>query len=167
MSECSKYGAGKPACRAIGKRPSMPFRDSIAGLTAFVFAAGIFIMAGSYPPSTALFPRAVALFMMVAAGLLTVRGFFRSSPHDPLPRKTLLLIAAVILLTLVYIVCVDYLGFITSSLVFIPVTAYLLGARNLLLMAVTAVIFISAIAFLFKIVFGVPLPPEYISRLFG
>jgi hypothetical protein len=164
---CSKYEAGKPACRAIGKRSSMPFRDSVAGLTAFAFAAAVFFMAGSYPASTALFPRAVSIFMMIAGGILTVRGFFRTAEHDVLPRKTLLLIAAVILLTIVYIVAVDYLGFVTSSLVFIPVTAYLLGVRNLFLIAATAVIFVSAVAFLFKIVFGVPLPPEYLWRFFG
>jgi hypothetical protein len=145
----------------------MPFRDSVAGLVAFAFAASIFVAAGSYGPATALFPRAVAILMMIASALLAVRGFFRASHHDELPRRTVLLIAAVILLTLVYIVGVDYLGFVTSSLIFIPVTACLLGARNPVLIAAVAVMFVSSVAFLFKIVFGVPLPAEFVVRIFG
>ena len=103
--------------------------------------------------------------MMICSVILFVRGLRSSAEGERMSRDAVLRVTAVIVLTGIYIVAVQFVGFITSSLIFVPLTSYFLGVRNYVLIGVTTIVFVGLVSFLFLKVFQVPLPPELISTL--
>ena len=75
------------------------------------------------------------------------------------------MIGVVIGLTVLYVAGVRFLGYVTASVIFIPVTAWFLGIRKPVLLAATTAIFVGTIAYLFREVFSIPLPRETILGL--
>jgi putative tricarboxylic transport membrane protein len=147
----------------------MSLRDPIAAVIVFAFAGTIFVMAGSFDPAAALFPRAVAAIMMAAAVAMGVRPFLirMEQPLETIDRGSMLRVGMVIGLTFIYVIGVAWLGYATASVVFIPVTAWLLGIRNISLIAATTIVYVGIITFLFRQVFSIPLPREVLLGLFS
>jgi hypothetical protein len=147
----------------------MVLRDHFAAAIAFAFGATVFIVSGNFPPAAALFPRAVAVIMMIAAAVIGVRATILTMPRtEPsFDRDATFRIGVVIALTIAYVFSVAWLGYVTASLVFIPLTAWFLGIRRPLLLAATTVIFVGVMAYLFRQVFSIPLPREAILGLVG
>jgi hypothetical protein len=147
----------------------MYLRDTIAGAIVLAFGATVFIAAGHYAPAAALFPRAVAGLMMLAATILILRDLAGRSPRLDLGigKAAALRIGMVVMLSLIYVAGVASIGFVTASVIFIPVTAFLLGVRNVLEVTLATVIFVGGIAYLFRHVFGIPLPREILLALFN
>jgi hypothetical protein len=147
----------------------MHLRDTIAGAIVLVFGTTVFIAAGSYAAAAALFPRSVAGIMMLAATVLIVRDLAGRAPAfvSEFDRAAALRIAMVVVASLIYVAGVASIGFVTASVVFIPATAFLLGVRNVWEVAIATVVFVGGIAFLFRHVFGIPLPREVILALFN
>jgi hypothetical protein len=147
----------------------MSLRDSFAAAVILAFGATVFVIAGSFDPAAALFPRAVAAIMMAAAVVMGVRPFFARTeqPLETIDRGSMLRVGMVIGLTFVYVVGVAWLGYATASIIFIPVTAWLLGIRNLGLIAATTIVYVGVITFLFRQVFSIPLPRELLLGLFS
>jgi hypothetical protein len=145
----------------------MLVRDHIAALIIFLFGAAVFFVAGDFPSAAALFPRAVAVVMMVAAIAIAARAtiFPRPAGEPEFDREATIRIGVVIGLTILYVAGVRLLGYVTASVIFIPVTAWFLGVRKPALLAVTTVIFVGVIAYLFRQVFSIPLPREAILAL--
>jgi hypothetical protein len=147
----------------------MLVRDHIAALIIFLFGAAVFFVAGDFPPAAALFPRAVAVIMMIAGVVIAIRATVAPAPRSEpeFDREATIRIGAVIGLTILYVVGVRWLGYVSASVIFIPVTAWFLGIRKPLLIAATTVIFVGGIAYLFREVFSIPLPREAVLALFG
>lgn len=143
----------------------MPLRDSIAALFGLAVGGGFFFMSLSLGAG-GVFPRVVAAIMMAASLGLLIKGFLRPTRIEPLTREGMLRVGTAVVLTLLYIVGVAQLGFITSSLIFIPATAYLLGLKRHLLILATTLPFVAGVHFLFQAIFGTPLPPDLILTLF-
>jgi hypothetical protein len=155
----------------------MSLRDPAAAIV--VFAAGLFffILSGSYPATAALFPRIVAAVMMVSAALLFAKSIWRpsaagttlSSGEGEVERMSpegARRVAIAIGLTLIYVVAIVPIGFLTASVLYIPATAYILGLRSHMLVWITTIIFVAAIYYLFEAVFHTPLPPDLIRQIF-
>jgi hypothetical protein len=147
----------------------MLVRDHIAALIIFLFGAAVFYVAGDFPAAAALFPRAVAGIMMLAGIVIGIRATVSPKPATALEfdRDATIRIGVVIGLTLLYVAGVRFLGYVTASVIFIPVTAWFLGVRKPVLLAATTVIFVSVIAYLFRSVFSIPLPREAILAVLG
>jgi putative tricarboxylic transport membrane protein len=145
----------------------MLVRDRVAALIIFLFGAAVFTIAGDFLPAAALFPRAVAVIMMVSAIVIGLRASISKRPtgEAEFDREATIRIGAVIVLTILYVAGVRFLGYVTASVIFIPVTAWFLGVRKPVLLAATTVIFIGVIAYLFREVFSIPLPREAILTL--
>jgi hypothetical protein len=143
----------------------MPLRDSIAALLGLAVGGGFFVLSLSVGAG-GVFPRAVAGIMMAASLGLLIKAFIKPSAIAPLAREAILRVAAAVVLTLLYIVGVAKLGFITASLVFIPAAAYALGLKRHLLVWVTTVVFVASVYVLFETLFGTPLPRDLILTLF-
>ena len=145
----------------------MLVRDHVAALIIFLSVAAVFYLAGDFLPAAALFPRAVAVIMMVSAIVIGLRATISKQPgvQAEFDREATIRIGAVIVLTILYVAGVRFLGYVTASVIFIPVTAWFLGVRKPVLLATTTVIFIGVIAYLFREVFSIPLPREAILTL--
>ena len=143
----------------------MSLRDPLSAVVIFAVSAAFFFIAGNYSGGAEIFPRGVAAIMMICSVILFVRGLRSSAEGERMSRDAVLRVTAVIVLTGIYIVAVQFVGFITSSLIFVPLTSYFLGVRNYVLIGVTTIVFVGLVSFLFLKVFQVPLPPELISTL--
>ncbi len=144
----------------------MSLRDPISAVFIFALSTAFFIMSGNYHGGAELFPRGVSAIMMICSALLFIRGLRNPTTGERMAADAVLRVAAVILLTIIYILAVDNIGFVTSSVVFIPLTAYVLGVRNYLMIGLSTFIFVFGVAFLFRQVFYVPLPPELLLTYF-
>lgn len=144
---------------------TMSMRDSIAALLGLVIGGG-FIFLSRDLGAGGMFPRVVAGIMVAASLGLLVKAFFRPSTIAAMNRQEIARVAASVVLTLLYIVAVAKLGFVTASLIFIPATAYTLGLKRHVLILVTTVLFVASVHFLFQAIFGTPLPRDLILTLF-
>lgn len=147
----------------------MLVRDHIAALIIFLFGAAVFFVAGDFPPAAALFPRAVAAVMMIAAIVIGIRATISARPSGgtEFDREATIRIGVTIGLTILYVAGVRFLGYVTASVIFIPVTAWFLGVRRPVLLAATTVVFVGVIAYLFREIFSIPLPREAILALWS
>ena len=145
----------------------MSLRDPIAAVVIFALAAAFFFIGGTYRGGAEIFPRAVAAIMMFGSALLFFKGLlWGSTGHEKLEEGSLWRVTGVIVLTILYIVAVDTIGFFTSSLIFVPVMALFLGVRNYLMIGLTTIVFVVAVAYLFRAVFLVPLPRDLFFTFF-
>lgn len=144
----------------------MALRDPLAAIVIFAFSLVAFITARNYGGGSEIFPRGISVIMMVLSVLLFIRGILRPTTGERMNGGEVFRVSVVIVGTLLYMVAVDYLGFVTASFIYVPVTAYFLGVRNHLLIWLSTLIFVSLVAYLFRSVFLVPLPPELILTFF-
>lgn len=144
----------------------MALRDPIAAVVIFTLSLGTYLVAGSYTGGAEIFPRGISMIMMICSAALFVRGVFRPTTGDPMTGPELVRVGGVIVGTVIYIVAVDYLGFITASFAYVPLTAYFLGIRDHVLVWASTLIFVTVVAFLFRTIFHVPLPREMVLTWF-
>jgi hypothetical protein len=108
-----------------------------------------------------MFPR----FTLIVLGLLTVMLFIRGMRLGA-TRSNVPVISswpaflAFMLPTVLYAVGVSYFGFFTSSVVYIPLVAYLVGLRKHWLNAIVTFVFLLVTWLVFVALFSRPLPPE-------
>lgn len=140
--------------------------DSFAAILIFALSAAFFYMAGAYHGGAEVFPRAVSGVMMLASAILFFKGLRQPSTVERFEPGAAGRVVGVIVLTILYMVAVGAIGFVTSSLVFVPVTAYWLGIRNYPMIGITTVVFVALVALLFRRLFQVPLPRELILTWF-
>lgn len=145
----------------------MSVRDVISAVVVFLFSGAAFYLAGDYGAKAGMFPKLVAGIMMGASALLFLRGLFVRLPGTTVDPVTLRRMGVAIALTLLYVVAIVPLGYITSSIVFLMATTYALGMKRYGLTAVVTVLFVFALQYVFKSVFHAPLPGELVLRLLG
>src|SRR5688572_4646724 len=113
-------GRPKPPEREL----SMSLRDPLSAVVIFAVSAAFFFIAGNYSGGAEIFPRGVAAIMMICSLILFVRGLRSADAGERMSRDAVVRVTAVIVLTGIYIVAVQFVGFITSSLIFVPLTSY-------------------------------------------
>ena len=108
-----------------------------------------------------MYPRLVLVALFGLAGLLFVRGWRMDSTHRGLPIVLAVRpFAAFLALTVVYAVAVAFAGFFTSSVIYVPLAAWLIGLRRPWLNATVSAVFLVATWLVFVALFARPLPPE-------
>lgn len=139
----------------------------MSAVVIFLFSGMAFYLAGDYGAKAGMFPKLVAGVMMGASALLFLRGLFVRLPGgmtvDPAAMRRM---AVAIVLTLLYVIAIVPLGYITSSIIFLMVTTYALGMRRYLLTGIVTVLFVFVLQHVFKNVFHSPLPGELVLRFF-
>ncbi len=146
----------------------MALQDPLTGIVIFILSAAIFLTSRQYPADAALFPELITGAMMLASIGIVVRGIIRPRPGiAALDAAGTRRVLAVIGLTVLYVVGVANVGYVTSSIVFIPLTAWVLGSRQYLVLAIVTAVFLAILVWLFVFVFSVQLPPEAVFRLLG
>ncbi len=157
-----------PPLSDSGGRASLSVRDVMSAVVIFLFSGVAFYLAGGYGAKAGMFPKLVAGIMMGGAALLFLRGMFVRLPSsmtvEPAAMRRM---AVAVVLTLLYVIAIVPLGYITSSIIFLMVTTYALGMRRFLLTGVVTVLFVFVLQYVFKNVFHAPLPGELVMRLLG
>ena len=140
--------------------------DATSGVVLIGISAYLLSDALKMPGASGMLP----VFMLVLSILLSVilvagsvrrrlngaeaKAFF----HD---RKRFLIAAT---LVCVYIPCVDFLGFYTSSTILIPLTSWLFGYRNVKVIAAATVGFVGGMLAIFTLVMSANFPAEFFLR---
>lgn len=139
------------------------FRDPVTAVLGF--GVGLFFFLASQDiGGSGMFPGTVAAVMMVASVAILVKGILRPTSGAPLSGHEILRMVIAIALTLLYIVGVREVGFLTTSLLFVPGVAYALGLRRHLLILATTLIYVLGVYFFFEVLFNTPLPRDLILR---
>ena len=141
--------------------------DRIAGILIFAVCVLLFQHTLSLPTETAQFPRVVLIIMLGLSGWMILRSFvladWRNMQYNAFfihgGRFTL----AVVTMGL-YIVGINYLGYYTATIFYIPIMAALLGYRSKIVIVFSTVIYIAIILGVFDILFERQLPKEFFMQ---
>lgn len=157
-------------CREARGEAEVVNKDIISSTVIFLFAAAAWWIAGSYGGGAGLFPRGLAVIMMVVSALMLIRAFFwptavpKGTP--PMSRGELRVTAICVVSTMIYIALTYLVGFGTSSVFFIIALAYLLGYRHHLAIWGTAIVFVNLLYLVFVRIFHTPLPNDVLFDRF-
>jgi len=146
-------------------------KDTVSSVVVFFFSLGAFVLAQNYGGGAELFPRGLAVIMMIAAAGMFLRAVFwpAAIPEGTpkMERSERDVITFCVIATIGYVALIVPLGFVTASVAFVIVMSYALGMRNHLVIWLTAFCFVGALYYLFAHVFHTPLPRDLILGLFG
>ena len=140
--------------------------DVVLGLSVAILAALGCRTALGYSPDARAFPLLVLVPAVVLGLIIAVRGqlkLYRGGEAPPLfaNARRFGLVTGLIVLVLVG---VQYLGFLTTATVAIPVLSFVLGYRRLLPVIATTLAFDAVIYLIFVQVLSRPLPHEIWTR---
>lgn len=146
-------------------------RERIGGVLLLFLGVGALAVAWNYPFEAAFFPRLVAGVIVGCAVTIIARSFWRGYQAILLEESEVGVgwkdpaLAAFILMIL-YVAGVRYVGYLTSTAIFIPLVALAFGYRDWRWIVPVTVGFVGLTGFLFLRVFHTPLPPERILSWF-
>jgi len=140
--------------------------DATSGVVLICVSAYLLSFALEMPGASGMLPVFV-LVLSIALALNLVVGSIRKRLNGAEARaffqdKKRFFIAAA--LVCVYIPCVDFLGFYTSSAVLIPLTSWLFGYRNVKVIAAATVGFVGGMLAIFTLVMSANFPAEFFLR---
>ena len=137
-------------------------RDQISACLLMVMVA--IFWRDSYSISAAeaqMFPQLILIVLGLLAAALFVRGMRMGNKLAEMRIiSSLPAFVAFIAPTVLYATAVNYFGFFTSSIVYIPLVAFLIGLRKHWLNALVTFVFLLATWLVFVALFARPLPPE-------
>jgi len=138
--------------------------DRTAGIVIFAVSALLFYNTHDYPPETAEFPRIILSIMLILSGWMILRSFvladWRSKTYEEFFIHGGRFVLAVSMMA-VYILGINYLGYYTTTLAYIPLMAWLLGFRNRLMIVLSTILYLALILVVFDILFERQLPKEF------
>ncbi len=145
-------------------------QDLVTGGVFFVISGGLLLSSLDLAAGAALLPRVALGALMLLSVLLSLRGLRdklarrgdeKKSPFIQAPGRLLVGILAMAL----YIVAIETAGFYPATAVFVPATAYALGARNHLSILVAGIGFLVFAYVVFDILFERVMPSGVLLSL--
>ncbi len=148
--------------------------DLLIGLGLAGLSFAIFVYSRHYASNGAdVFPRGIAVIIGLFGLTLSIRSAYylvtkkvRSSSKNnleaALPEVRPEMIIAMIL-SIVFVGSVEWLGFTTAILTFVPLMSWVLGVRNWVLIALVSVIFTAAATWTFANLLAIRLPPDLLG----
>ncbi len=144
----------------IIKRLLVP--EVMAGVAIIIGCFYLMSLVSDMPRASALLPYIVlwsGITLSVAMILVEVKKSFENREREPFfVDKQRFAIGAI--LSCLYVPAVGFIGFYTSTLVFIPLVGWIFGYRNKRVMAIVTAAFMAGIYFIFSFVMGKELPAE-------
>ena len=141
--------------------------DRIAGLVILAVSAFLFDRAGEFPAESRIFPRMILLFAMVLAGWMMLRSFVVASWRDKVTEPFFLhfgRFAITVSSMGLYVVAVEHIGYYTATILYLPLSAWVLGYRHRIVLALTTVGYIAFAFLVFDLVFELQFPEELFLR---
>ena len=137
--------------------------DRVASAVFFIAAGFLFYHTGEIPEEAAFYPRMVLGLMVILSVLMFLKTFLKKEltkifePFFIHPGRFIFI--AFVMLT--YIFGVQYLGYYSASLIFIPAVAWVLGYRDTRVILATTICYLLFIFLVFDQLFGRPLTREF------
>lgn len=138
-------------------------QDLITGAVFFVLSVCLLFEAGGLPAGAAMLPRATLSMLLLLSVLLMVRGMRSAwAAAGPEERTTFMqapgrLLVGVLAMA-VYIAAIETVGFYLATALFVPATAYALGARNRIALLLAGIGFLLFAYVVFAILFERVMP---------
>jgi len=133
--------------------------ETVAALILVGFSVFAWSEASEITGGAGIFPRLIIYVLTFFSLVYLVRSIVVARPTARVVENVgifaILLIASVI-----YINGVTYLGYVTSSLIFIPLVTWVIGFRRPLYILLVTLIYILSVYVLFEVIFDRPLPSE-------
>jgi len=145
-------------------------QDLVTGAVFFVISAGLLVNSIGLPAGAALLPRAALSALMLLSLLLSARGLRdklaqrgdgKLSPFIQAPGRLLIGVLAMAL----YILGIETVGFYPATAIFVPATAYALGARKHLSIFLAGIGFLIFAYVVFDILFERVMPSGILFSL--
>lgn len=154
-----RFDEGSPEHNSGGREG---LRDQIAAILLITIVAVFWQDANSINAAEAqMYPRLVLGALGIMAFLLFLRGLRMGARRAVQPVITSwLAFAAFLVPTVLYVIAVGRVGFFTSSILYIPLVAFLIGLRKHWLNALVTLAFLLATWLVFVALFARPLPRE-------
>lgn len=139
----------------------MTFRSAevMAGLVLVAFSVFAWREASMIRGAASFFPSLVIGALGIFSLIYLTRSVLAGRPEEPVFVRGWVFVAA-LAISLVYVNAVAHIGYVTSTVVFIPVLAWVIGFRRPVYLAVTTVGYIICVYVMFELVFRRPLPSE-------
>jgi len=116
--------------------------------------------------SPSFFPTALMTLMAILAFLLIFTSRFSTETFSSMPRDGKKRVAAVIVLTSLYLVAMRYLGYVVPSVLTLAFLVRLFGGKRYILVLFVSVITVVAIFVLFGRIFNLMMPQGLLTPLF-
>lgn len=153
----------------------MKIVDIATALIGLALCAYVWVSSGDFPQDVVMkigpdfFPRAVSVCMALACCVLLTQALTRKvhekaetlNPADPGVCRSLIVLAA----TLVYVVAMEFLGFLLSTVIFMLFMMYVLRLRNIVKMAAVSAATAVAVNFAFGHLLDIQLPLGVLENL--
>ncbi|MEE3662093.1 tripartite tricarboxylate transporter TctB family protein [Brenneria sp. g21c3] len=153
---------------ALKLNPSRWHTEFFFALLWIAIAAGIYVGAAAYSPSSAIFPRALAMLLALGGLAQTIRLYRRRTHENGAPRRLLdapLRVAIGFLMVAAYILLMNAIGYIAASLLFGVTLPLLAGYRRLWPIFASVTGSLLLIVTVFRILLDRPLPPGIVESL--
>ena len=137
-------------------------RNRITAVVLLMFTGAMWYFSADIAAESQMFPRLIMVPLAILSSVMLIQSFlpmFRSTRIRPFFVKPANLLASLVGI-FVYILAVQWLGYFTSSVVFIPVFAYVLGERSWTMLGVSTILFLLMIYLVFVVAFERPVPIE-------
>lgn len=139
--------------------------DIIGAILGFAITALFWFNLGNVGMLSAIFPKAIMVLMLIAAGLLLIKGFVRPDVFAPFKDENLGRIAILAIILFTWVFAMRGFGFIVSSIVaFTILTMFLaninkqLNARTVVVCVIVAIVEVIVLYLIFTRILYVPLP---------
>jgi hypothetical protein len=140
-------------------------RDLLTALGVLAFAIAVFVVANDYTAEARFFPQLIAgvlallsIAMLARTALRRRAGTGEEYAMFEAPGRIL----GIVVISALYFVALSRVGLTLSSVVFIPLVAWLFGYRKLHVTVPLALSFVVALIGLLSGVLGLPMPPDII-----
>ncbi|NME36297.1 MULTISPECIES: tripartite tricarboxylate transporter TctB family protein [Fusobacterium] len=131
----------------------------IAVIIIYIVTFSFFIQSFSLVKDAGLFPRLISgilIFLNTLYALEIYRGIDnkKKKKDDMLPNKLI----GIIVLSTLYVIIVNFLGYVITTLIYLPVTMRYLGIKNNKIILLSSVISVTVIYLCFVTLLDVPIP---------
>lgn len=133
--------------------------EVMAGLVLVAFSVFAWREAASIRGDAALFPSAIIAVLGFFSLAYLVRSVLAGREVETVFERWWIFVAA-LAISLIYVNAVVYIGYVTSTVFFIPVLAWVIGFHRPVYIIVTTVVYLLCVYFMFEVVFRRPLPSE-------
>lgn len=146
----------------------MKIVELTVALIVFVLSALGLTEATSFTRASAYLPTAVlgfACFLSAIWAIQSVVSIRRERPAlavDPSEARRMITLAV---LSALYALAIGWIGFFTSTIIFLPLAGVLLGYRNVIGLVIATAAFLALLYAVFGLLLNTPLPPELILQL--
>ncbi len=133
--------------------------EVVAGMVLVGFSLFAWNEAAAISGAAAMFPTGVIAVLLFFSVVYLLRAIFRGRATEPMfPHVGLF--AVVLVGSLAYTQLVVTIGYVTSTVLFIPLISWLIGFRRPVYIAVVTVVYVATADLLFEVAFNRPMPED-------